>query len=240
MVKVVGVKLSVALLVTCLIYSAPTARDCIENTVVLSKQLDLVAAGEYYEAAQNVGNWVLGISANCHLGTGPTHDYFTGDTLENGDEFPKYSMLRNFNDITYWVGGIVNGDTLVSAGWFYDVETAGGSEWTAVSGKPLRARSVLDPSLAGYEDAVSELDLVGACTDTTVVSGIYYPDYFYGWPPRPLGIEIDQRSYAWSNHVAENIVFIDLTIRNIGEETIERVYFGIRSRPMVGFTAEYG
>ncbi|UCD64641.1 MAG: hypothetical protein JSW34_04180 [Candidatus Zixiibacteriota bacterium] len=198
---------------------------------------DTAAPGGVAYAAQNVGNWVLDVSNLCWLGSGLgyTVDYFTAEEYEISSEFPKHSQLYNLYLLTYWVGGILNGDTLVSSGENLDFEVFGYELVPVMDGRgAVTGRSVLDPSVPGYEDAVSELDLVSTCTDTWWSNDSYWPDYFYGWPPKPLYIEITQSIYGWSSATVEDVVLGDLAVKNVGQQTIEKLFFGLYSRPLVG------
>ncbi|MFQ5650051.1 MAG: hypothetical protein ACE5IY_08920 [bacterium] len=73
-------------------------------------------------------------------------------------------------------------------------------------------------------NAVSEEDFIGTYTDTFLIA-----DGFVFAPPkhqRALGIEVEEKSYQFSLTFAEDIVFFDLVIRNIGHNFIRNFYAG--------------
>jgi len=74
------------------------------------------------------------------------------------------------------------------------------------------------------EGAVSEQDFIAVYTDTFIRQS---RDYFQNRRHRPLGLEVTQKSYAWSYPFAEDFVLFDLQIENIGSKRLEDVYIGI-------------
>ncbi|RMF70003.1 MAG: hypothetical protein D6743_00940 [Calditrichaeota bacterium] len=74
-------------------------------------------------------------------------------------------------------------------------------------------------------DAVSDEDFISVYTDTFNVSG-----NFPFVPPkhrRPLGIEVVEKSYQFSDSFAADLVFFDLVIRNVGQNHIRNFYVGL-------------
>ena len=58
----------------------------------------------------------------------------------------------------------------------------------------------------------------------TVTSSLVVPDPNDQREHIPLGIEIEQRSYAWSYEYAEDFVLFDFDITNIGTNNINKVW----------------
>ena len=120
------------------------------------------------------------------------------------------------------------GDTLVSMSY----EDFAGYEFTSY--EPIKALSIdnQDPSMV-----VSEQDFSAVMNDTLVESNPYllFPDYLRGTSHKPLHVEITQKSYAWSSAITDDFILFDLSVKNIGNEMIEDAYFGVLTRPMVGF-----
>ncbi|MFC1731161.1 hypothetical protein ACFL6I_12575 [candidate division KSB1 bacterium] len=70
--------------------------------------------------------------------------------------------------------------------------------------------------------AVSPEDFIAVYTDTfTAATGLGPAKH-----RRALGLEIEERSYQFSESYAEDFIFFDLTIRNIGRDTIRQFYAG--------------
>jgi hypothetical protein len=88
----------------------------------------------------------------------------------------------------------------------------------------IQVRSSLPNSPFYHPDAVSEEDFVSVYTDTFLsAKGFQFA------PPkhqRALGIEVVEKSYQFSLPFAEDIVFFDLVIRNVGKNHIRNFYAG--------------
>jgi hypothetical protein len=162
-----------------------------------------------------------------------------------GCEFPGGSNLDYLFQGALWVGAeiqydstdafgnvITVFDTLVSIGndgwWgtifeFFPVEGSGLTGPGAISVRSIRPSNVYP--YGDSTDAISEQDFVATYYDT-VTSTLVPPDPFSG-PHRPLGIEIEQRSYAWSYEYAEDFVLLDFDIKNIGQNNINKVWIGM-------------
>ena len=142
-------------------------------------------------------------------------------------EFPKGSGLEYLFQGAVWVGGIVEGETLVSVGadgWqfiyemFPDEEPGG-----CITEKSIRSDTpnCHPPDTIG---AVSEQDIIAEYTDT-VVSGTSQ-DPYDNRPHKPLGIEIIQNSYSWGKTGFDKIFILDYRIINIGLHNIDSAYVG--------------
>lgn len=137
-------------------------------------------------------------------------------------------------------GGIVRSDETVGPqlndpGSLDTLVSEGPSAWSVVdfmemfphytdSRSDICARSTMTTSPCYDSLAVSEEDFVAVYTDTfLIVNGYQFA------PPkhqRALGIEVIESSYQFSQSFAEDIVFFDLCIKNIGENVIRNLYTG--------------
>jgi len=160
----------------------------------------------------DVGNFVFGVSNFGRIGTGvkPFYDYNTGALVPQG-EFPKASNTTYLYKGALWVGAVVNSDTLVSCGSYFNTPA---KEMGSYS--PIMYFSTLDPDAPEYDGAVSEQDYIAIYNDTIRNRNI-----------KPLYLEITQRSYAWSYEYAEDFAIIEFDIENIGEDDLHGVYIGI-------------
>jgi len=123
----------------------------------------------------------------------------------------------------FWIGAIVGRDTLVSVGadgWIGTQEM-----WP----DPYPRGDVIFRSLSNANDldAVSEEDFIMMFTDTITNPAFVQADPFDGRPHVPLNIEVNQRSYAWSYSYAEDFVLFDMSIKNIGNRVLNKVFMGL-------------
>lgn len=139
-----------------------------------------------------------------------------------------------------FLGGIVpsnemTGPDLNAPGDLDTLVAEGPSAWSVVDFREMfahypdersaiKVRSTLRNSPFFSPNAVSEEDFISVYTDTFLsVKGFQFA------PPkhqRALGIEVEEKSYQFSLSFAEDIVFFDLVIRNIGKNYIRNFYAG--------------
>ncbi|PWB72016.1 hypothetical protein C3F09_07120 [candidate division GN15 bacterium] len=191
----------------------------------------------YCIAAHNVGKIALSVTNYGIFGAGAAGvtsayikglsvDCFTGAQLPDC-EYPKGSGTEYLYSGNFWIGAVVGRDTLVSVGadgWQMDQEF---NPDNAPFGNMIY-RSIMDPSRPEFDNAVSEQDFIAKYTDT-LTSGVagLRQDFIDGRPHRPLHIEVNERSYAWSYSYAEDFVLFDYSITNIGRNRLTRVYMGV-------------
>ncbi len=124
---------------------------------------------------------------------------------------------------SFWIGAVVERDTLVSVGadgWHGTREL-----WP----DPLPRGRMIYRTITGQEKekAVSEQDYIAIYTDTVTnpqYVGMSAPFDFR--PHIPLNIEVTQRTYAWSYSYAEDFILFDYSIKNIGRNELNSVYMG--------------
>jgi len=188
-------------------------------------------------AAHNVGKIALAVTNYGIFGAGATgafssyikgvnFDCFTGAQMP-ACEYPKGSGTEYLYSGNFWIGAVISRDTLVSVGadgWQQDMEFNPDNE---PFGNMIQ-RSIMDPSKPEFAGAVSEQDFISKYTDT-ITSGVrgLLQDAIDGRPHRPLRIEVNERSYAWSYSYAEDFVLFDYSITNIGRNRLTRVYMGV-------------
>ncbi len=227
-------KLAIWTVASALIFSSLSARTLYDRND--QKKFDGNARSEEPPAhgvvLHNVGNIALAVSNNGTFGTYYTAsgniDYFTGKAIRGSCEVPKGSGIDYLYGAAFWIGAIVGRDTLVSVGeegW--TPRTQEFSPNTKPTGELVK-RSIIDPTdFELYEDAISEEDYIAQYTDTVVRAGETPTPDIGGIAFKPIGIEIIQKSYAWSYEYAEDFVLFDYTIENIGQRTLRGVYMGI-------------
>ncbi len=141
-------------------------------------------------------------------------------------EFPANSNITYLYIAALWAGAVVGRDTLVSVGFdgnyfIQEFWPQPGDEGAIIH------RSNMKTSLDYSPDAISEQDFICSYTDTTVSPSLTGTDAIDNRPHIPLGLEVQQRSYAWSYDYAEDFIIFDYTIRNINRFPLKQVYLGL-------------
>ena len=192
-----------------------SARDVVSGDKS-SQPLAKPAPANVQMKTHNVGNIWLTVTNNGLIGA-----YGNLGGYPNC-EFPANSDVEYLFTGAIWIGAIVGKDTLVSVGadgW------AGGKEMRPgwADSDSIQHRSTRNP-----QDtlAVSEQDFICSYSDTSTV----FTDVDVGH--KPMGLSIEQRSYAWSYSYAEDFVIYDFYIKNcsywIGPpQTFKDLYMGV-------------
>jgi hypothetical protein len=127
-------------------------------------------------------------------------------------QFPAGSDLDYLFLGTIWVGGVVEGETLVSVGadgWILNYE---------MFPAPCPNGNIVKMENYGDQEFLAEY------TDTLVNTGSYDP--YDNRPQKPLNIEITQHSYSWMSPPYDDFVLLDYKIKNIGNKHISQAYVG--------------
>ncbi len=203
-------------------------------------------------SAHDVGKFVLGISNKGYFGNGVNPNYYdclVGSKHIHGSEYPARSGIEFVRYGSIWVGGILGQDTLVTEGFYsYFFETESHNHPPLSEFNPddlplvgLQRKSSMRGSSYYDEDAVSEQDVIAVYTDTIVVD-VNMIHFHHGYRDtldfrlhQPLFIEVTQRSYAWSLSYAEDLVLFDLSITNIGEQSIRNFSVGLNFYVEAGY-----
>ncbi|MGH8015624.1 MAG: hypothetical protein ACREBV_05495, partial [Candidatus Zixiibacteriota bacterium] len=128
---------------------------------------------------------------------------------------------------SFWIGAVVGRDTMVTVGFDGWRSNAEFNPDAGLDGEMIK-RSIIDPTdFDLYENAISEEDYIAQYTDTSLEN--VTEDYTSLDPSghKPIGIEVIQKSYAWSYEYAEDFVLFDYTIENIGPRPIREVFMGV-------------
>lgn len=147
----------------------------------------------------DVGNVWLTITNSAYIG---------GDYVRPSCRYPAGSAREYLFYGAFWVGALVEDDTLVSAGV---------SGWLSQVSRLLPGSDPGDTILE--QQVVSDQDFIAISTDTATA--------FQPPGSTPLGIQLVQRSYAWADTTYYDFVIFDCSLRNIGENNLEDTYVGI-------------
>ena len=128
-------------------------------------------------------------------------------------EFPSNSGLEYLFEGALWVGGVVEGETLVTVGasgwwWIY--------EWAPAS-------DIIEREWMGDQECLAVF------TDTIVPPPLTETPESTDWDRRehrPLHVEVTQRSYSWQSPPFDDFVILDYTVRNTGDRSISQAYLG--------------
>jgi hypothetical protein len=159
-------------------------------------------------------NGAFGSSEGCSFG-----DHFS-------ITFPQASHTR-FGEIYLLVGGIREGDTLVSTSinTFSDLTGYAGELFPPCGGPGIRSITnrkdiaAIQNACTGISfdsSAVSDQDLIATYSDYSLQPSQLSVDPIDGRPHKPIGIEVTQRSYAWSLGNIDEFIIVDINVRNTG------------------------
>ena len=189
-----------------------------------SYRVGKVTADEPYVevACHKIGRIGLTVTNQGHFGKG----FIPGAGDPRGGDAPSciypYPGQQSYLFAgAFWIGAIIGRDTLVSVG----ADGWAGTKELWPDPEP-KGRIIYRTLLNDDPDAVSEQDYIAVYTDTVTNPQHVQIDTRDGRPHIPLGIEVTQRSYAWSYSYAEDFVLFDYSIKNIGRKTLEKVYMG--------------
>jgi len=174
-----------------------------------------------------IGNLVLKVSTSslAVITYGAGLDCLTGDRVPtHGSEYPKNSGFQILGSSGFAIGGVVNNDTLVSTG-IYNQEL-------------VLYYDEINSTLRDFENrsyqAVSEQDYLIKGYDNTYISDWPNPtDPLSNRPHKPLYIEVEMFSHAWSYDYAGDIVFMEYKIRSKNAEQINGLYFSALLLPAI-------
>jgi len=208
------------LFISFIISSLPAADKNSENKTTKPKLTKPALANKDIKT-HNVGNMWLSVTNYGQFGAG-----------EGGlpsCEFPANSDVEYLFYGGMWVGALVDGDTMVSVatdganpgpGETRDAFFPGWDEGDTILVSSNRAGTTHFDSLAK-----SEQDFIALYTDTSATMALT--------GQKGMGIEITQKSYAWSYSYAEDFVIFDFVVRNISYtvfdqgKTFEKLFMGI-------------
>ena len=149
----------------------------------------------------------------------PLYDCITGIRAPTqGSEYPKNSDVQLISTSPFHIGGIVENDTLVSNGVVpYEIV----SYYTELN-------SILRNFDNSTFEAVSEQDYLNLGHDNTYITDWPNPtDPLSNRPHKPLYIDVELFSHAWSYGYAEDIVFMEYKIKSNNKIMIEDLYFTV-------------
>jgi hypothetical protein len=161
-------------------------------------------------------------------------DFCTGLPAESF-EFPINSNVEYLFQGALWLGAVKDGkDTLVSLGedgWSSANEMfslpcskGGGIIERTTRGTLRQAPNATCADVKFSEDAVSEQDFIAVYYDTVTSLGTGGGQ---DGSRAPVGVEITQKSYSWSFDYAQDFILMELGLRNVLEDTVRELYYGL-------------
>lgn len=144
-------------------------------------------------------------------------------------EYPAGSGIEHAFDGGFWVGGTVNGESVVSTGAVDDVSgyATGKANFEYTSKQDLRERSSLFDSPFYDPNAVSHQDYYSTFTDSstfiTTSSGSQIPiqDHL-----TPLNVSVDFQTYNWNYSFANFFLILNYKVTNVGSVPLSDLYVG--------------
>ncbi len=182
-------------------------------------------------AVTNAGVW-----GTINMVTQPI-DYFINRDIRRNCEYPRKSYREYLANIDLWVGAKLRRSVGVSTG-------LAGSWWADYAMKflptgypgTITARSTIELYGGPHEDAVSEEDFACEYVDSLMVLS-YYDGFEIVPNVDALKVKVSQKSHAWSYTYAEDIIFVELMIENVGSEMLRDVYIGLHAVPNVHYSS---
>lgn len=176
----------------------------------------------------NVGNIALTVS---NFGTIGTRNRYWPN--QPSCEYPKGSRIEHIYQGGLWIGARSRktGFRLVSTGVHDRSGSSGaGYEFTSELGQRIEQRSLISDSRYFHPDAISHQDFISEYTDRyTRVPATGDSILFH----EPLGITVQQQSYAWNFPFADLFVIIRYAITNTGKDTLDDVHVGLWNNAVV-------
>ncbi len=178
----------------------------------------------------SVGNVRMTITNFGTLGTN-----FNNWPAQPSCEYPKGSRIENLALGGLWIGGIIRqvGVPTVStacADGGNPLLLGAGFEFTTEPGSQITQRSSLSGDTYYSVNAVSHQDFVMDFTDRYTrdpETGDSIPNH------TPIGLTVHLESYAWNFPFSDFFVILNYTIKNIGTDTIDGMYVGVRNEGVV-------
>jgi len=126
-------------------------------------------------------------------------------------QIPEESDIEYLFAGTLWVGGIVDGDTLVTVGfdgWFNGVMEFNGF-------------------VPGYDfKSVGDRSVWTLFSDTAAQPYVTGIDPIDNRPHIPMNLRVANRANVWTSYPGNNVIIYDMVITNIGDSPIEDGYIG--------------
>lgn len=216
----------------------------LQLTVVLFLALSILPAQRLKKTAEDDGSKYTSIGS---IGLTVTNFGTIGNKFltwpnQPSCEYPKGSGIENLFLGGLWIGAVPRsvGNARVTTGAVDDNSTARlveGFEFTNELGSQITQRSSLGNSPYFNQSAVSHQDFVMDFTDRYThvpETGDSIPNH------QPLGVDIHLESYAWNFPFADFFVILNYSIKNNGNDTLDGMYIGFWSEPVVRNTKVTG
>ncbi|MFN0203608.1 MAG: hypothetical protein ACKVTZ_18930 [Bacteroidia bacterium] len=193
----------------------------IAHTALFGQQPDVY--DEKVTAAANVCTTIsnLGIIGNAFNGSYDVLGYPSA-------EYPCGSGIEHIFEGGLWIGGVIDGQTLVTTGAVDDASgyITGKAGFEFTSKKGLNEASSLVTSAVYNPSATSHQDLTSSFTDTSAFvissSGGQIPIQNH----IPLGLKVDFAAYNWNYSFANFFVILNYRITNVSSKPIDSVFVG--------------
>lgn len=129
---------------------------------------------------------------------------------------PPESGIEHLFGGALWIGGIVEGDTLVTTGhggWHLVTEFFPREFWETPS------RGTVSPV-----EQIANISYRSTFADTAILA---VPQDPRDGPHRPLNLKVSNRSFAWHSEPENSTIIYDIVVTNIGDKVIEEGRIGL-------------
>jgi len=190
-------------------------------------------AQDYETKITSVSNVRMAIS---NFGTfGNSLDGYRDGTGNPSCEYPAGSGIEHVFEGGIWIGGKRNGGSISVTTSALDAPSgystgAGGFE--TIASTELKERSSLFDSRFYNSDAISHQDFISTLADTAE----FYPGTSIrvgGSAHNSMGVAIEMETYNWNYNFSDFVVFVNLTIKNVGSDYYDDLYIGLWNNTVV-------
>ncbi|OYD15793.1 hypothetical protein CH333_04885 [candidate division WOR-3 bacterium JGI_Cruoil_03_44_89] len=156
---------------------------------------------------------------------------FWGWVAGNRCEYPAGSNCDYFDAFELVLGGVnANGDTCVSAGWFFGADPwhelwPSDSVWDTIWVNP-EVESLPWADEIPRDLPSSEENFLCHCSDEDTLPHMILH--------RAMGIDVYQCSYSWADSATEDMLFFEFYMKNASEDTIHDFWIGFQCNLQTG------
>ncbi|HEX9917497.1 MAG TPA: T9SS type A sorting domain-containing protein [candidate division Zixibacteria bacterium] len=149
-------------------------------------------------------------------------------------EFPKNSDLEYLYQGGLWIGAIVNNETLTTVGvdgwqWINEIWPDGPSPLGDITEKSQKPGAPCSDA-----SALADQEMISVYSDTLIPGNMTDP--FDKRFHKPINLKTTQHTYSWETPPYDNFVIVDLSVKNIGTDTIHQTYLGLYMDTDIGHT----
>ena len=91
----------------------------------------------------------------------------------------------------------------------------------------------------GIDAATADQESYYVMDDATNAEFAFFPDPINDPERRGLGVEVESRGYQWHQTLAQDCIFFIYIVKNVGADTLGKVFLGMYGDPHIGGASDY-